>query len=217
MHFKVVLHDPNFSATFSVKSWRDNVTWSDFSRNIYRTQSPRIRTITTNKMAVVQHLGLSDHQKVAFVFLFLDQMAASSSDSVACFSSFFPAFSFNYRHAFFFMSSINLNLSSSLSWGCSSGCSSFKITLSTTSSTTCCMAAILFVYRTSLPSKIWIGFWEGVARKIDCDPVTRADFLKILHFVLKVFETISKTRNALPSKTLHEKSAMVPCETTVNF
>ena len=44
-----------------------------------------------------------------------------------------------------------------------------------------------------------IGFWEGVARKIGRDPVTRANFLKIRHFALKIFETISKTRNALPS------------------
>ena len=193
---KVVLHDSTFSATFRATMLRLNlawhVTWSDFS-HIYRTQSPRIQTITTNEMAVVQHWGLSDRQKVAFV-LFLDQMA--------CLSSLFPAFSFDHRHVFFSTSSVNLNPPSSLSWGCSS----FKITLSTTSSRTCCMAAILFVYRTSLPSKIWTDFWEGVARKIDRDPVTRANFFKIRHFVLKVFETISKTRNALPSKTLHEKS-----------
>ena len=51
----------------------------------------------------------------------------------------------------------------------------------------------------SLPSGVWIGFWEGVARKIGRDPVTQANFLKIRHFALKVFETISKTRNVLPS------------------
>ena len=51
----------------------------------------------------------------------------------------------------------------------------------------------------SFPSGVWIGFWEGVARKIGRDPVTRANFLKIRHFALKVFETIWKTRNALAS------------------
>ena len=37
---------------------------------------------------------------------------------------------------------------------------------------------------------------NGVALKVD---ETCCNFLKIRHFALKVFETISKTRNALPS------------------
>ena len=56
-----MLHDPTFFATF-------------LNVSISRTQSPRIRTITTNKMAAVQNWsGLSDCQKVAFILL-LDQI-----------------------------------------------------------------------------------------------------------------------------------------------
>ena len=43
-----------------------------------------------------------------------------------------------------------------------------------------------------------IAFWEGVARKIDDEPVTRINLLKIRHSALRVFEAGSKTRNALP-------------------
>ena len=55
--------------------------------------------------------------------------------------------------------------------------------------------------RTIITNKmvVWIAFWEGTARKIGRDPVTQANILKISHFAPKVFETISKTRNALPS------------------
>ena len=56
-----MLHDPTFLATF-------------LNVSISRTQSPRIRTITTNKMAAVQNWpGLSDRQKLAFILL-LDQI-----------------------------------------------------------------------------------------------------------------------------------------------
>ena len=56
-----MLQDPTFPAIFLYGS-------------ISRTQSPRIRTITTNKTAAVQNWpGFSDRQKVAFILL-LDQI-----------------------------------------------------------------------------------------------------------------------------------------------
>ena len=43
-----------------------------------------------------------------------------------------------------------------------------------------------------------IAFWEGVARKIDDESVTRINLLKIRHSALRVFEAGLKTCNALP-------------------
>lgn len=124
------------------------------------------------------------------------------------------ALSLDHRQFLSFLRFVTLNLSFSLRRDCSGGCSSFKTTSSPSST---CTDAILFVYMTSLPREVRIDFWKGFARKIGRYTVTRANFLKIRHFMLKVFETISKTGNALPSKTLRERSAPVPCYTTANF
>ncbi|MEM6999113.1 MAG: hypothetical protein AAF419_04690 [Pseudomonadota bacterium] len=58
------------------------------------------------------------------------------------------------------------------------------------------MAAILVVYRPRTDS---IALWEGVARNIVQDAVTRINLLKIRHSELRVFEVESKTRNVLPN------------------
>ena len=93
------------------------------------------------------------------------------------------ALSLDDRQFLSLMRFVSLNLSFSLRRDCSGGCSSFKTTSSPSST---CMDAILFIYMTSLPREVRIDFWKGVARKIGRDTVTRANFLKIRHFMFHV-------------------------------
>ena len=93
------------------------------------------------------------------------------------------ALSLDHRQFLSLLRFVTLNLSFSLRRDCSGGCSSFKTTSSPSST---CMDAILFIYMTSLPREVRIDFWKGVARKIGRDTVTRANFLKIRHFMFHV-------------------------------